>query len=80
MRTERGTPGVKKLHIINCLVIALLTIWFISTMIVNFYFTTPWATWDVWVVFLGWLFFIFWAFWIFMKSWEFILETEEIRK
>ena len=71
---------MKKLHIINCLVLTLLTIWFIASMIVNFAFTTKWAPWDVWVIYLAWLFFIFWSFWIFMKSWEFILETENITK
>ena len=80
IHSKENILRLKKLHIINCLVISLLVIGFISSLIINFYFTTPWAPWDVWVLFLAGLFFIFWVFWIFMKSWEFVLEVEEVEK
>ena len=62
---------MRKLHKLNVLVLVLIIIWFIWTMVVEFFFTTPWASDDIWVIFLAWLHIFFWLFWVVMKYWEF---------
>ncbi len=66
----------KKLHLINSLVLALLTTWFILCIYIIFkYNISEWA--QVWVEYLWWLLLFFALFWIFMKYWDFFIEEEK---
>ena len=62
---------MRKIHKLNVWVLVLIIIWFSWTMAVELFFTTPWASDDIWVIFLAWLHIFFWLFWIVMKYWEF---------
>ena len=69
---------MKKLHLINNLVLALLILGFITCIVICYKFNLwEWA--NIWVSYLWGLFLFFSLFWIFMKWWEFSLSTEKIK-
>jgi len=64
---------MKKLHLINNLVLILLITWFISCLVISYKFNlSEWA--EVWVQYLWWLMLFFWLFWIVMKWWDFTIK------
>ena len=66
---------MKKIHLINSLVLALLTTWTISCIYIIIKYDLPESS-AIWVQYLWWLMLFFWLFWIFMKYWEFIIKEE----
>ncbi len=66
----------KKLHIINSLVLALLTTGFIWCIYIIIKYNLDNSS-SIWVQYLWWLFLFFGLFWIFMKYWEFFIKEEQ---